>query len=235
MCIRDRLLVILPFEVDFYKPYGIEATFVGHPLLDALEDFEVPSDFRAVHQLDDRPILALLPGSRKQEIERLLPIMVEAATQMPEYQGVVAAAPGRDLQSYQSSLKGTDVKLIQGQTYALLASAHLAAVTSGTATLETALLNVPQVVCYKSSALTYQMAKYLVNVDSISLVNLILEESLVTELIQQDCTPESILAALRQMEVGEQRASVLEGYVRLRERLGDVGASARAARAVLRH
>ncbi|MGB3801412.1 MAG: lipid-A-disaccharide synthase, partial [Lewinella sp.] len=178
----DRMLVILPFEKDFYAEHGVEATFVGHPLLDVVEDRE------------ERPRthIALLPGSRKQEITRSLPLMLAAAARLPEHEYVIAGAPGQDDLFYRMLVAAADsppnLQLVSGDTYTVLAAAKAALVTSGTATLETALFGVPQVVCYRGSRLNYWLARRLVasRIKFISLVNLVMDREVVPELIQDD-------------------------------------------------
>ena len=184
----EKMFVILPFEADFYKKYDYEVEFVGHPLLDAIADYEstkqAPEEFKLENELDDRPIVAVLPGSRKQEISRMLPVMLEVRTHFPNHQFVVAGAPSQPKSFYDQWLAGTDVKLLQARTYDLLQQAKAALVTSGTATLETALFKVPEVVCYSGSAISYQIARRLVSIKYISLVNLIMDQEIVRELIQ---------------------------------------------------
>lgn len=236
----DLMLVILPFEPEFYQERDVEVTFVGHPLLDALKDFPSDPQFREVEQLDNRPIIALLPGSRKQEIERMLEVMLAVVPQFPSYQWVVAGAPAQNPEYYDQLLQrlgspGAAVKVVHGKTYALLSHAKAALVTSGTATLETALLNVPQVVLYRGSALSYWLAKRLVKIDYISLVNLIAKRPVVEELIQQDCHPEKITRALKQV-LDDTHAHLMQtDYALLREKLGGEGASERAARAIVEY
>ncbi len=223
----DRMFVILPFEKDFYKKYGVEVDFVGHPLLDVIKDRSIDPAFKT--QTGSKPIIALLPGSRKQEINKMLQEMLSVVDDFPEYQFIIAGAPAIEEAFYQNILKKfkSPVKLIHNQTYDLLQSAEAALVTSGTATLETGLFKVPQVVCYRGSSLSYQIAKRLVKVDYISLVNLILDRPLVQELIQDDFNPENLKRALK--EVLENREIYRKGYQQLIEKLGNSGASNRAA------
>ena len=191
----DRLFVILPFEKDFYKKHQYEVEFVGHPLLDVTEDYPKSINFKTDHQLDERKIIALLPGSRKQEIEKMLGEMLQMVTLFPNFQFVIAAAPSQTLDFYKTLIPLTainNVKIIANQTYDILQHSHAALVTSGTATLETALFEVPQVVCYKGNPISYHIAKRLVNIKYISLVNLIMDKLVVTELIQSDLNIENI-------------------------------------------
>jgi lipid-A-disaccharide synthase len=179
----DEMLVILPFEKDFYAKHKMKVHFVGHPLIDAIQNFYNNPNFKSLHNLSPKPIIALLPGSRKQEIKKILPIMLEAAYNFTEYQILIAAAPSVELDFYQDIVKSRSVSIIQNDTYNILNSSSAALVTSGTATLETALFGVPQVVCYKGGAISYLLAKKLIKVKYISLVNLIMDKPVVKELI----------------------------------------------------
>lgn len=234
----DRLFAILPFEPDFYARFGYVAEYVGHPLLDAIGQYRqtVFSEqaFRQKWGLGDKPVIALLPGSRKQEVRVKLPIMLEAVKGMHDYEILIAGAPSLDKSFYEPMISGSQAKIIHGATYDVLGCAEAAAVTSGTATLETALLNVPEVVCYKASPVSYAIAKRLIKIRFISLVNLIMDREVVRELIQQECNPEQIRHELSLIvEGGERRAQLLEEYARLREILGGGGASRKVARAML--
>lgn len=239
----DRMFVILPFEADFYARYQYPVDFVGHPLLDVVETYEAPEAFRKEHRLPEAPLIALLPGSRKQEIERLLDVMLAVVPAFPEHQFVIAGAPSQERSFYQSILKGAAMKpadadrvrLIENQTYAVLQLADAALVTSGTATLETALFEVPQVVCYKGSPLSYYIARRVVNVDYISLVNLIMGREIVTELIQHDCSPQRITEALQALMSPPKRPQVLQDYQALKDRMGKGGASEKAAKLMLQY
>lgn len=240
----DRMFVILPFERDFYAKYDYEVDFVGHPLMDVVEAFEAPADFTTVHQLNDAPIIALLPGSRKQEIERLLNVMLSIVPDFPGYQFVIAGAPSQERAFYERviqqsplSKEATErVHFTDNQTYALLQHAEAALVTSGTATLETALFEVPQVVCYKGSSLSYYIARQVVNVDYISLVNLIANREVVRELIQDDCNPERIREELSAiLPGGHRRHSMKSDYASLKTLIGQGGASRKAARLMVQY
>ncbi|MGQ1928266.1 lipid-A-disaccharide synthase [Ornithobacterium rhinotracheale] len=231
----DKMLVILPFEKDFYRKYDYSVDFVGHPLLDAIAQREVSDEqsFRQKWGLDDRKIIALLPGSRKQEIKTKLPIMLSVVKDFPEYQFVVAGAPSQERALYEPYLTES-VKWVENQTYALLQHSYAALVTSGTATLETALLGVPEVVCYKGSRISYEIGKRLVkNIEYISLVNLIMNREVVKELIQQDLNYKNLKTELTKILGGASRAKMLEDYQKLREVLGGAGASARAAEIIV--
>jgi lipid-A-disaccharide synthase len=226
----DKMLVILPFEKEFYKQYGLDVEFVGHPLLDAIAGIKAPQDFRLTHQLSNKPIVALLPGSRKQEIKRMLPLMLAASKNFPEYEFVLAGAPSVDPTFYEHFLAGYQTKVVNNQTYSLLLHSSAALVTSGTATLETALLDIPQVVCYRGSTLSYQIAKRLIKVKYISLVNLIMDQYVVTELIQDELTTDELCNQLnRIIHPTNHRKQLLEQYESLRKKLGGQGASAKAA------
>lgn len=228
----DHLYVTLPFEPDFYAKHHYKVTFVGHPLLDALsETLMSPELFKSTYALDDRPIIALLPGSRSQEIKRILPSMLAAASSFKEYQIIIAGAPSQEAATYAPYTK-EGVHVLFGATQDLVKNAYMAVVTSGTATLETALLHTPQVVCYKTSPLTYALAKRLVNLSYISLVNLILDAPCVTELIQEECTPAQITKALKRLENKSYRERMLEHYEKLEKMLGQKGASNRTAEAI---
>ena len=232
----DRMFVILPFEKDFYKKYNYDVDFVGHPLLDVTENYQAVPKFKINHQLDKRPVIALLPGSRKQEIENMLSIMLTMVAKFPQFQFIIAAAPSQSLDFYQSIISknklNTNVKIIQNQTYDILNIAEAALVTSGTATLETALFNVPQVVCYKGSSISYYIAKRLVKIKYISLVNLIVDKPLVTELIQNELTVSNLENELLEILDSKNRKEILSEYKLLKEKLGKKGASERVAKRI---
>lgn len=232
----DHLFVILPFEADFYKKYDYEVDFVGHPLLDVVESHPVNPAFRADNGLSDRRLIALLPGSRRQEIKKMLDLMLACVPDFPDYQFVVAGAPSIPRDFYRSLLQEKlqggshpPVKLVDNQTYDLLQHAHGALVTSGTATLETGLFKVPQVVCYRGNKISAWIARRVVNVDYISLVNLIVGRLVVKELIQEELTVKKLKKALAEILEEGQRQRIAEGYDTLRKKLGEPGASARAA------
>lgn len=233
-----KMYAILPFEADFYRQYDYEAMYVGHPLLDVVQQFESNAAFRSQNKLDERPIIALLPGSRKQEIQRMLESMLAIIPDFPDYQFVIAGAPSMPESFYRSIMNSPSFEkqasIVFNQTYQLLSSAHAALVTSGTATLETALFNVPQVVCYKGSNLSYQIARRVVDLKFISLVNLIVDAPLVTELIQQDFTPERLKAELKKLLQEDKMEEIKRGYARLRTILGQSGASMRTATSIVK-
>ena len=233
----DHMYVILPFEKAFYEEkHGMPVHFVGHPLIDALQDRPAPDPikFCKAHGLDpDKPIIALLPGSRAQEVRKMLPVMLSCVPRNTGYQFVVAGAPSLEADFYASYLREGEARLVMDQTYALLQVAHAALVTSGTATLETALLGVPQVVCYKGSWISYQIAKRLITLEYISLVNLIMDREVVTELIQTTLTPENLNRELQEILQGKGREEQLRAYEVLRTKLGGEGASNKAAKLIV--
>lgn len=228
----NQMFVILPFEKDFFAKYQWQNVhFVGHPLLDAIENNKNACKEKLYLDPNKIGIIALLPGSRKQEIKIMLPIMLQVIKYYPNYQFVVAAAPSQPLELYKSIIKDTPVQVSLNKTYNLLQQSTAALVTSGTATLETALHNVPQVVCYKGNWLSYKIAKKLINIKYISLVNLIANKLVVHELIQNDLTYKNLVAELAQiLPTGNLRNAILQDYEQLKTLLGGVGASERAAK-----
>jgi lipid-A-disaccharide synthase len=229
----DKMLVILPFEAPFYDRWNYTVEYVGHPLVQVVNEF-LHTRPRAAQP--EKKLVALLPGSRVQEITKKLPVMLEVAKAFPDYQFVVAKAPSLDDALYQSFMQGyPNVSAVRNETYTLLTRATAALVTSGTATLETALFGVPQVVCYRASPITYSIAKRLLKTKYISLVNLIMDKLVVTELIQHDLTPQNIEKELRSiLQDGERRAHMLQNYDALRALLQQGGnASAKAAKSIV--
>jgi lipid-A-disaccharide synthase len=226
----DRMYTILPFEPAFYQKFEIEVQYFGHPLLDEIKRFQ-QQERKELLLPSTKPILALLPGSRKQELRKKLPLMLKAAEAFHDsHQVVIAGAPNLPVSFYHEFQLGDQVSLIQNQTYQLLSQADIALVTSGTATLETALFRVPQVVCYKSSALSYRIAKAVVNIKFISLVNLILDREVVRELIQQDCQSELMVNELNKLREGQlPRIEMLKAYDQLITLLGENGCSEKMA------
>ena len=228
----ERMFVILPFEKDFYSKYDYDVDFVGHPLLDAIGVEAMDKDDpRALAGLDDRPVIAVLPGSRKQEIRKMLPVMKEMAGQFPDHQFVIAAAPSTPDQIYLDVIKDTDLKLVRGRMHELLRISTAAMVTSGTATLETALFRVPEVVCYKGGWISYLIARRLVkDIEYISLVNLIMDHEVVKELIQGDFNTKNLKKELSLLISDEAyRTKMLSEFDELHEKLGGPGASAKTA------
>jgi lipid-A-disaccharide synthase len=239
----DKMFVILPFEKDFYARFDVDVDFVGHPLLDAIESRTVTplDEFCKQNNLLQKPIIALLPGSRKQEIHTILPIMLSVIKSFPDYQFVVAGAPSQDTEFYQEYLSeqsrkiGTSCALLENKTYQLLEHSTAALVTSGTATLETALFKIPQIVCYKANFISFQIAKAVIKVPYISLVNLIADKELVKELIQKELNTTQLKAELTKLLEPTHRAQLLADYDELQQKLGGVGASARAADLMIRY
>jgi lipid-A-disaccharide synthase len=228
----DEMYVILPFEKDFYeKKHNFPVHFVGHPLLDAIADRKQVSekDFRKNHNLNDKSIIALLPGSRKQEIKKMLSVMLNIIDKFTDYQFVIAGAPSQDYEFYKTFIKSTSVKFIANKTHDLLSISYAALVTSGTATLETALFKIPEVVCYKSSAISYRIGKWLVDLKYISLVNLILDREVVTELIQYDFKEKRLEQELTKILDEKHREQLFLDYYDLEQKLGGKGASEKTA------
>lgn len=233
----DKMYVILPFEKNFYeKKHLFPVSFVGHPLIDAIHN-RIPTDlalFKEENNLSDKKIIALLPGSRKQEIAKMLSIMLSIVNDFPDYQFVIAGAPGQEYEFYTSFLKNKRVHFINNKTYDLLSITHAALVTSGTATLETALFKVPEVVCYKGSWGSYQIAKRIIKLKFISLVNLIMDKEVVTELVQNDFNKKRVKEELTKLLNPEYRQQLLEQYTILEQKLGGVGASEKTAKLIIK-
>lgn len=231
----DEMYVILPFEEEFYaKKHEFPVYFVGHPLLDAIEN-RPPLDFdkfKTENNLDDRPVIALLPGSRKQEIEKMLKIMLSITEDFKDYQFLIAGAPSQDKEFYQQFIQKSNVNLVMNKTYDVLSVAHAALVTSGTATLETALFNVPEVVCYKGSFISYHIAKQIINLDYISLVNLIMKREVVKELIQNELNSKNLKKELGKILDENIRTRIFEDYYELEKKLGGQGASKKTAQLI---
>lgn len=236
----DKLLSILPFEVNFFKKHHYPINYVGNPCVDAVHAFrenyqESLNEFQLRNKLDNRPIVALLAGSRKQEIKDNLSRMTEASKDFPQYQFVVAGAPGIDPEFYQQFIS-KDTKILFGQTYPLLTHATAALVTSGTATLETALFKIPQVVCYYTAAgkLVSFLRRHILKVKYISLVNLISGNEAVTELVADGMTVTNLKAELKLiLPDGSKRSQMLTDYERLIQTLGAAGASQRTAEIII--
>ena len=233
----DQMYVILPFEKEFYQKYNYEVNFVGHPLIDAIADRKQVAikSFRKEHHLGEKPIIALLPGSRKQEITKMLSVMLSLVDDFSEYQFVIAGAPSQDFSFYQSIIGSKKVAFIDNKTYDLLSVSFAAMVTSGTATLEAALFKVPQVVCYKGSNISYQIAKRIITLKFISLVNLIMDREVVKELIQSDFTKKNLSNELKKIIDENQRVKLFEAYYELEQKLGGKGASENTAKSIVAH
>ena len=231
----DAMYVILPFEKDFYEEkHQYPVHFVGHPLLDAIAARKEVSEevFKRENGLDERPIIALLPGSRKQEIAQMLSVMLSVVGSYHQYQFVIAGAPSLGYDFYKQFIKEENVHFVSGKTYDLLSHSHAALVTSGTATLETALFRVPEVVCYRGNWISYQIAKRVISLKYISLVNLIMDAPVVTELIQGDLNTRNLKTELNKLLNADYREKLLKDYEALREKLGNEGASERTAQAI---
>ncbi|KJS04796.1 MAG: lipid-A-disaccharide synthase [Flavobacteriales bacterium BRH_c54] len=230
----DKMFVILPFEEDFYKKFDYNVDFVGHPLIDCITEYPKISlkDFRDKYQLSDKPIIALLPGSRKQEITAMLNIMLSVTNNFPDYQFVIAGAPSQPL-SFYKQFETNNINIIENKTYDLLQHATAALVVSGTATLETALFHVPQVVCYKTGKLFYHLAKMVVKIKFISLVNLVADKEVVKELIQDELTTENLTTELSKILVEPGKSNMLNAYKEIEVKLGGKGASKRAAELIV--
>ncbi len=234
----DKMYIILPFEKDFYEnKHDFKVEFVGHPLIDAIHNRK-PTDaeaFKKEHALDERPVIALLPGSRKQEISKMLEVMLSVTDDFPDYQFVIAGAPAQEYSFYEQFLNGRNIRFISNKTYDLLSVAHSALVTSGTATLETALFKVPEVVCYKGSWISYQIARRIITLKYISLVNLIMDKEVVKELIQDECNKKNIRIELQKILTPEYRLNLLKQYDLLEKKLGGEGASFKTANLIIKH
>lgn len=231
----DKLFCILPFEVDFYRKWDMNVNYVGNPLLDAIANHTVNTRFAEEHHLTGRPIIALLPGSREMEIRRILPIMANVSRLFPGHHCVVAGAPNFTSEFYAQFMDGLSLPVVFDATYDLLKHAEAAVVTSGTATLETALLRVPQVVVYKAHPISIAIARTVIKVRFISLVNLIMDMLAVRELIQKDCNVDRIADEL-DLLINDKayRDNILENYDLLMEKMGKPGASERTAELITR-
>ncbi|WBX76203.1 lipid-A-disaccharide synthase [Tenacibaculum ovolyticum] len=231
----DEMFVILPFEKEFYKKYNYNVNFVGHPLIDGIAGRKQVDEelFRKEYDLGNKEIIALLPGSRKQEITKMLAVMLSLVDDFSNYQFVVAGAPSQPYEFYKGFIGGKNVKFINNKTYDLLSISHAALVASGTATLETALFKVPQVVCYKGSNISYQIAKRIITLEYISLVNLIMDKEVVKELIQNDFTKENLKKELLDILEVKHREQLFLSYHELEDKLGGKGASEKTARLIV--
>jgi lipid-A-disaccharide synthase len=228
----DKMLVILPFEVDFYSKWNYKVTYVGHPLIEVVTN---EKNHEALVPLSTKPVIALLPGSRAQEIKVKLPVMLQMADHFPDYQFVIAQAPAQPDELYKEMVGVKNVFLVKDQTYNLLRQSKAALVTSGTATLETALFGVPQVVCYKGNPVSYWLATKLVKVKYISLVNLIMNKEVVKELIQSDLNEKNLRTELEKILHDETyRSQMQHDYDELWHKLGDNNASQMAAQEIVR-
>ncbi|RZJ71618.1 lipid-A-disaccharide synthase [Flavobacterium sp.] len=232
----DEMYVILPFEKDFYeKKHGFPVEFVGHPLIDAIHGRSKveESSFRKEFEMDEKPVVALLPGSRKQEISKMLEVMLSVVPKFPDHQFVIAGAPGQEPDFYRQFTKTRNVHFVQNRTYDLLSISSAALVTSGTATLETALFKVPEVVCYRGNWISYQIAKRVITLKFISLVNLIMDREVVKELIQGELNTKNLVSELRKLLDSDTRKKILSDYEELENKLGGDGASAKTAKLIV--
>lgn len=234
----DKLFVIFPFEIDYFRGKGIDPVYEGNPTVDAIANklpYPIPlNDFCKKNGLPQKPIIALVAGSRKQEIHYNLPVMLSVTQRFPEYQFVIAGAPSLDYTVYQPYIRNTGVNVVFGQTYDLLSCSTLAFVTSGTATLEAALLNVPQVVCYRGNFFSMLIAWMVIKVKYISLVNLNMGFEVVKELKQYDLTPDSLYNEAQKLLPGNpERERQLELYDQLKIKLGRMGASERVGKRIV--
>ncbi|MBX7205686.1 MAG: lipid-A-disaccharide synthase [Bacteroidia bacterium] len=232
----DLLLLILPFEKEFYLKHDYRQTvYVGNPVVDAVQAFVPETNFRQTHHLSDKPLIALLPGSRLHELEHMLPIMLQVVPHFPDHEFVIAQAPGMDDAVYERLLHGFPVKAVKAHTYDLLHVAQGALVTSGTATLETALFHVPQVVCYKISALTYAVGKRFVKISLYSLPNIIAGKEIIRELIQSDLTLTNLVAELSAALPGGTKHDMIKAeYKAIEQVLGKENASKKAAQEIVK-
>lgn len=231
----DEMYVILPFEKEFYEEkHQFPVHFVGHPLIDAISHRQQvdPDNFKIENGLDERPVIALLPGSRKQEITKMLSIMLSVVEDFKEYQFVIAGAPSQDYHFYEQFIGKSNVHFVTGKTYDLLSIATAALVTSGTATLETALFKVPEVVCYKGNFISYHIAKRIITLSYISLVNLIMDKEVVKELIQNDLNTKNLKTELTKILTPEHREKLFLDYYELEQKLGGKGASKKTAQLI---
>jgi lipid-A-disaccharide synthase len=229
----DKMICIFPFEKEFYAKWNYRVDYVGNPLVEAIGTYKPAVDFIAKHNLNEKPIIAVLPGSRVQEIQKILPVMVMAQQDFPDYQFVIAATSNFTTDFYKTLAGTDDLKLVFNETYDLLSYAKAGIITSGTATLETALFGVPQVVCYRTNYLSYHIGKRIVKIKYFSLVDLILDKAAVKELLQGEMTRENISDEIRKiLEDVTYRNKILSDYTKLKELLGEEKASKKAAEIV---
>jgi lipid-A-disaccharide synthase len=233
----DEMYVILPFEKEFYEEkHNFRVHFVGHPLIDALSNRRLVEEqqFLKEHDLSNKPVIALLPGSRKQEIKKMLSVMLKMVDKFPDYQFVIAGAPSQPFEFYQQFIQRQNVKFVSNKTYDLLSVSYAALVTSGTATLEASLFKIPEIVCYKTSWLSYQIGKRVINLKFISLVNLIMNKEVVKELVQNDFNEIKLEQELHKILDGYNRAVLFLDYYDLEQKLGGKGASQKVADLITR-
>lgn len=237
----DKLFIIFPFEVEYFKKWDIAAVYRGNPLLDSVDNNPYAQEsreafFKRIHLLPDKPVIALLAGSRRSEISYLLPRMIAVAKNFPQYRFILAAAPSVERSYYEALLKGSGVEIaiLSGETYSILRHSQAAIISSGTASLEAALIGTPQVVCYGGNEISYQIAKRLVKLKYISLANLIMDRGLFKELLQHDCTPANITQEMRRLlDDAPYRDKMIADYREVRRVLGGKGASGQVAEAMI--
>jgi lipid-A-disaccharide synthase len=230
----DRMFVIMPFEQDFYQKFDYKTDYVGNPVADSVRNHVVANDFFRRNKLQNKPIIAVLPGSRKQEIENILYIMLSIIPSFRDYQFVVAAVSTFPQEYYEHFNREPNINIVYDQTYDLLSYAKAALVTSGTATLETALFRVPQVVCYKTSFLSYMIGRMVIKVPYISLVNLIAGKPLVTELIQGNFTALNLIAELKRILFDKKFIEAQQaGYALIQQMIGDTNTAEKAAQLMI--
>lgn len=234
----DRLYVILPFEKNYFEnKHNYKVKYLGHPVMDSIKNFnntEINKSFFEKNKIDgNKKIIAILPGSRKQEIRNLLKIMLNVIGSFSDYQFIIARVPNIKKNFYRSIIKGYDVKMVENQTYDLLSNSSAALVTSGTATLETALFKVPQVVCYKTSLISFFLAKIFVKIKYISLVNLIVNREIIKELVQSKCTKNNIINELTQLLKKRNALKMKKNYDELISLIGSFGTSKRVAKDII--
>ena len=233
----DKMFAIFPFEIDFYKQFDYNVEYVGNPLVDAMKETESQmldsKAFREKYSLPEKPIIALVPGSRRNEIDKLLPEMLAIVPDFPDYQFLICGAPGIATDFYDKYVADSGVRVIFGDTYNIVRNSAAAAVTSGTATLETAFLGTPQVVCYKMSGLTYALAEMFVKIKYFSLVNIIAGREVVKELLQSHLSNDISAELQRILSDSDYRANMLKSYDEIRATLGDGLASANTAKMIV--
>ena len=245
----DRLFIVFPFEIPYFTEAGIPFVYKGNPLLDAIQESPAlgrsRAEFLAAHGLEDKPVIAMLAGSRKGEISRMMPVLAEVARQLAadpafkDHQFLLAGAPARSEADYLPYIADNDrIKLVFGDTYGILKHAQTAVINSGTASLEAALIGTPQVVCWSTTRFNMFIALHILHIQNrikyISLANLILDKQVFTELIQDDFTPENVIAELKSLAPGSERAARMQDdYAAIREALGGGGASRAVAKSII--
>lgn len=232
----DRMFVIMPFEEEFYSRFDYKVDYIGNPIADMVREHQLNTLFKHKNNLPDKPIIAVLPGSRKQEIESILFIMLSVLPAFSDYQFVVAAVSNLNQDYYRNFERSSNISIVTDQTYDLLAHAQAALVTSGTATLETALFDVPQVVCYTTSAVSYWIGRAVIKVPFISLVNLIAGKPVVKELIQNDLTGRNLITELKKITENQQIIQQQKkDYQHIRNLLGEAKSAAKAAELMVKY